>query len=92
MRASPRSIESSFVRGISVTVLALALATSLAACKRGGADGKDAEGKEKAEQTEAVPVETARVANRTMVGRDGHRVPALPAEAVLGMLRAAGRI
>ena len=67
MRASPRSIESSFVRGISVTVLALALATSLAACKRGGADGKGAEGKEKAEQTEAVPVETARVANRTMV-------------------------
>ena len=34
----------------------------------------------------------ALVANRTMFGRDGHRVPALPAQAVLAMLRAAGRI
>lgn len=34
----------------------------------------------------------ALVANRTMVGRDGHRVPALPATAVLELLKAAGRI
>ena len=34
----------------------------------------------------------ALVANRTMVGRDGHRVPALPTAPVLEMLRAAGRI
>ncbi len=67
MRASPRLIVSSLVRSASVAVLALALATSLSACKRGGTDGKPADGKEKAEQTEAVPVEVARVANRTMV-------------------------
>ena len=34
----------------------------------------------------------ALVANRTMVGRDGHRVPALPVAPVLEMLRKAGRI
>ncbi len=34
----------------------------------------------------------ALVANRTMVGRDGHRVPALPTAAVLELLKAAGRV
>ena len=67
MRASPRSIESPVARAASVAILALALATSLAACKRGGADGKSADGKEKTEQAEAVPVEVARVSDRTMV-------------------------
>lgn len=67
MRASPRSIESSVVRGASVAILALALASGLAACKRGGPDGKGADGKGKTEQAEAVPVEVAPVANRTMI-------------------------
>ncbi len=67
MRASPRSIESSVARGASITLLALALATGLAACKPGGAGGKPSDDKEKSEQAEAVPVEVARVANRTMV-------------------------
>lgn len=67
MRASPRSTQSTVLRGASVALLALALATSLAACKRGGPEGKGANGKEQAEKTEAVPVEVARVANRTMV-------------------------
>lgn len=67
MRASPRSIESSVVRGASVAILALALASGLAACKRGGPVGKDADGKGKTEQAEAVPVEVAPVANRTMI-------------------------
>lgn len=67
MRASPRFTEIPVARGVSVAVLALALATSLAACKPGGAEGKTADGKEKTEQAEAVPVEVAAVANRTMV-------------------------
>lgn len=67
MRASPRSTEFLFARGASVSVLALALAAGLVACKGGGPDDKSADGKEKAEQTEAVPVEVARVANRTMI-------------------------
>lgn len=67
MRASPRSIPSSIARGATVTVLAVALATGLAACKRGGADGKPGDDKAKSEQAEAVAVEVARVGNRTMV-------------------------
>jgi len=67
MRASPRFTPSSAARGASVAVLALALSVGLAACKRGAPDGKGADGKDKTEQTEAVPVEVARVANRTMV-------------------------
>ncbi len=70
MRASPRSTPSSVARGAFLAVLAVlavALATGLAACKRGAPDGKTADGKDKTEQTEAVPVEVARVANRTMI-------------------------
>lgn len=67
MRASPRSIPSFALRGASVAVLALALTATLSACKRGEGADKAAKDKEKAEQTEAVPVEVAKVANRTMV-------------------------
>ncbi len=66
MRASPRSIPSSLARGASVTVLAVALAGGLAACKR-GEGGKSGDDKAKSEQAEAVAVEVARVGNRTMV-------------------------
>lgn len=66
MRASPRSIPSSLARGATVTVLAVALASGLAACKR-GEGGKPGGDKAKSEQAEAVAVEVARVGNRTMV-------------------------
>lgn len=66
MRASPRSIPSSLARGATVTVLAVALAGGLAACKR-GEGGKPGDDKAKSEQAEAVAVEVARVGNRTMV-------------------------
>ncbi len=66
MRASPRSIPSSLARRATVTVLAVALAGGLAACKR-GEGGKPGGDKAKSEQAEAVAVEVARVGNRTMV-------------------------
>lgn len=65
MRASNTQSTATVIRATSITLLAMSLAVGLAGCKRGAdASGKDPA---KTEQNEAVPVEVAAVANRTMV-------------------------
>ncbi len=66
MRASMSFPAAAVIRGASISLLAIALATGLAACKRGG--GGDAKpGHEAAKPAEAVPVEVAVVSHRTVV-------------------------
>lgn len=67
MHASSVPTTRLVVRGVLLVAMSLVLAGGVTSCKRGGGDKPGADDKAKNAQTEAVPVETEAVAQRTMV-------------------------